>query len=36
MRERVLQFEQPYIEIDDLFEIWPETLGTESFAGEQR
>ena len=36
VRERVLQFEQPYIEIDDLFEIWPETLGTESFSGEQR
>ena len=28
-RERLLRFEEPFIDIDELFELWPETLGSE-------
>ncbi len=28
-RERLLRFDDPFIDIDDLFELWPETLGSE-------
>jgi NAD(P)-dependent dehydrogenase (short-subunit alcohol dehydrogenase family) len=31
-RERVLRFEQPFLDIDTLFDIWPATLGSEPFA----
>ena len=30
-RERVLRFEQPFMDIDTLFELWPLTLGAEPF-----
>jgi hypothetical protein len=36
VRERVLQFDEPYIDIDKLFEIWPDTLASDTFSGEQR
>jgi len=28
-RERILRYEQPFIDIDDLFELWPQTLGAD-------
>ncbi len=30
--ERVLRFEEPFLDIDTLFEVWPATLGSEAFA----
>lgn len=31
-RERILRFEEPFMDIDTLFDVWPQTLGSQPFA----